>query len=95
MLVVLLQLLAAPTRAQESLQEQLVWQQLRADFALRHYYHEPRVKREIERIKRNPNHLLVTSKRAEPYLFYILQQVRLRGMPADDDGERLQPPLRH
>ncbi len=61
----------------------LVWGELRADFALREHYDQARVQREIERIQRNPNYLLATSKRAAPYLYYILQQVKLRGMPAE------------
>ncbi len=60
-----------------------LWEQIRAGFTLPASLSETRVQQEIEWLKRNPNYLVRVTQRAEPYLFYIAEQVRKHGLPAE------------
>lgn len=60
-----------------------LWDVLREEFALPHYEDSPAVQEKIEWFMNNQDFLLRSATRAAPYLYYILQQVHTRHLPAE------------
>lgn len=60
-----------------------LWDVLREEFTLPHYEDNPVVQEKIEWYMNNQDYLLRSATRAAPYLYYILQQVRKRHLPAE------------
>jgi membrane-bound lytic murein transglycosylase D len=60
-----------------------LWDVLRDEFALPHYEEAPAVQEKIEWYMNNQDFLLRSASRAAPYLYYILQQVKKRHLPAE------------
>lgn len=60
-----------------------LWDVLRDEFSLPHYENRPQVQAKIEWYMNNKQFLLRAANRAAPYLYYILQQVRKRHLPAE------------
>lgn len=60
-----------------------IWDVLREEFALPHYEDNPEVQEKIEWYMNNQDFLLRSASRAAPYLYYILQQVKNRHLPAE------------
>lgn len=60
-----------------------LWDALRQEFTLPHYEDNPRVQAQIEWFMNNQDFLYRSAMRASPYLYYILQQVRKRHLPAE------------
>jgi len=60
-----------------------IWDILREEFSLEHYDNNPAVQQKIEWYMNNQDFLLRSASRAAPYLYYILQQVKKRHLPAE------------
>ena len=60
-----------------------LWDVLREEFTLAHYEDNPAVQDKIDWYMRNQDYLLRSANRAAPYLYYILQQVKKRHLPAE------------
>jgi membrane-bound lytic murein transglycosylase D len=60
-----------------------LWDVLREEFSLSHYEDSPAVQEKIEWFMNNQDYLLRSASRAAPYLYYILQQVKKRHLPAE------------
>ncbi len=60
-----------------------IWDTLRREFTLPHYEDNPRVQEQIEWFMNNQDFLYRSAARAAPYLYYILQQIRQRHLPAE------------
>jgi len=60
-----------------------LWDVLRDEFSLPHYEDSPAVQAKIEWFMNNQDYLLRSASRAAPYLYYILQQVKKRHLPAE------------
>lgn len=60
-----------------------LWDVLRDEFSLPHYEDSVAVQTKIEWYMNNQDYLLRSATRAAPYLYYILQQVRKRHLPAE------------
>lgn len=60
-----------------------LWDVLREEFTLPHYENTAAVQAKIEWFMNNQDYLLRSASRAAPYLYYILQQVRKRHLPAE------------
>lgn len=60
-----------------------LWDVLRNEFSLPHYEDTPAVQQKIEWYMNNQDFLLRSASRAAPYLYYILQQVKKRHLPAE------------
>lgn len=60
-----------------------LWDVLREEFALPHYENNPAVQEKIEWFMNNQDELLRSASRAAPYLYYILQQIKKRHLPAE------------
>ena len=60
-----------------------LWDALREEFSLSHYEDSPAVQEKIEWFMNNQDYLLRSASRAAPYLYYIMQQVRKRHLPAE------------
>ena len=60
-----------------------IWDILRAEFTLPHYEDNPYVQDQINWFMDHPDFLIHSANRAGPYLYYILQQVRKRHLPAE------------
>jgi len=60
-----------------------VWDVLRDEFSLPHYEDNPAVLEKIDWFMNNQDFLLHSMTRAAPYLYYILQQVKKRHLPAE------------
>ena len=58
------------------------WARIRDGLSLPHPMH-PRVMRQIDWYRRNPEYLHRVTQRARPYLAYIVRQVEQRGMPIE------------
>ena len=55
-----------------------IWDTLRSEFSLNHYESNPVVQDKIEWYMENQDFLRRSAMRAAPYLYYILQQIRIR-----------------
>jgi membrane-bound lytic murein transglycosylase D len=60
-----------------------LWDVLRDEFSLDHAENNPAVQEKIEWFMNNQDFLMRSMTRAAPYLYYILQQVRKRHLPAE------------
>lgn len=60
-----------------------IWDVLREEFTLHHYEDNPIVQDKIEWYMNNQEFLIRAASRSAPYLYYILQQVRKRHLPAE------------
>jgi len=60
-----------------------IWDMLRKQFALPHYENNPTVQNKIEWFLNHQDYLLHSMTRAAPYLYFILQQVKKRHLPAE------------
>jgi membrane-bound lytic murein transglycosylase D len=60
-----------------------VWDKLRREFMLPHYEDNPAVQEQIEWFMNHQDFLLSSATRAAPYLYYIMQQVHKRHLPAE------------
>lgn len=60
-----------------------LWDVLRDEFSLQHYEYAPQVQAKIEWFMNNQDFLMRSASRAAPYLYYILQQVKKRHLPAE------------
>lgn len=60
-----------------------IWDVLRDEFTLPHYEDNPAVQDKIDWYMNNQDYLLRSATRAAPYLYYILQQVKKRHLPAE------------
>lgn len=60
-----------------------LWDALREEFTLPHYEEVPAVQEKIQWFMNNQDFLLRSATRAAPYLYYILQQVKKRHLPAE------------
>ncbi len=60
-----------------------LWDVLRDEFTLTHFEETPAVQEKIEWFMNNQDFLLRSASRAAPYLYYILQQVKKRHLPAE------------
>jgi membrane-bound lytic murein transglycosylase D len=60
-----------------------IWETLRQEFSLNHHEDDPLVQAQIEWFMQHQDFLLNSADRASPYLYYILQQSRKRGLPAE------------
>lgn len=60
-----------------------IWDVLREEFTLAHYEDNPFVQDKIDWYMHNQDYLLRSATRAAPYLYYILQQVKKRHLPAE------------
>jgi membrane-bound lytic murein transglycosylase D len=59
-----------------------IWERLRRSFSLAESNH-PRVKKEIKRLQNSPEAFKALTKRAQPYLFYIAEEVEKNQLPAE------------
>jgi len=59
-----------------------IWDRVRRRLMLTAYEHE-NIQAEVDKIKRSPGTLSFISKRAEPYLFYVVDEIDRRGLPMD------------
>lgn len=60
-----------------------LWDVLREEFSLSHYEDHPAVQAKIRWYLNNQEFLARSASRAAPYLYYILQQVKKRHLPAE------------
>jgi len=60
-----------------------LWDELRAEFSLPHYEDNPYVQDQINWFMRHPAYVMESANRAGPYLYFILQQARMRHLPAE------------
>src|SRR5579872_7046328 len=60
-----------------------IWDMLRKQFALPHYENNPAVQNKITWFLNHQDYLLRSMTRAAPYLYFILQQVKKRHLPAE------------
>lgn len=59
------------------------WRQIYGGFRIPNYNREPRVQQFINKLSRHPKHLTRMSQRANPYLPYIVNEIKKRGMPSE------------
>ncbi len=60
-----------------------IWGSLRDEFALPHYEDNPLVQEKIAWFLNHQDYLIRSANRAAPYMYYILQQVKKRHLPAE------------
>lgn len=69
-------------QAQASYRED-TWRQIYRGFRIPNYNRQPRVQQFIHKFSRHPTQLTRMSERANPYLPYIVEEIRKRGMPSE------------
>lgn len=60
-----------------------IWDMLRKQFSLPHYENSPIVQAKVAWFLNHPDYLMHSMTRAAPYLYFILQQVKKRHLPAE------------
>jgi membrane-bound lytic murein transglycosylase D len=60
-----------------------LWEVIRKDFTLPSYYKHEEVKKQIAWFQKHPKHLKISMQRAEPFLYYIYQEVKKRNLPVE------------
>ncbi len=60
-----------------------IWAVMRQEFSLEHYENDPQVQMQIEWFLAHQDFLTRSITRAAPYLYYILQQARIRHLPIE------------
>lgn len=60
-----------------------IWNVMRQEFSLQHYENDPQVQTQIEWFLTHQDFLTRSVTRAAPYLYYILQQARIRHLPIE------------
>lgn len=60
-----------------------IWQQIAKDFTLSEYEDTPEVQKQIRWYQQHSKSLTEITERAAPYLYYIHQQVREKGLPGE------------
>ncbi len=63
--------------------KQLIWQNIENKFALTELYNHPRVAQQKEIYTKNSNYLTSVTKRSEPFIHFILNEIESRKMPAE------------
>lgn len=74
--------LSDPTKAVEDDGKGSIWVRLRQGFRLSHTSN-PRIEREIRRLQRSPNSFRALMARSEPYIYHILDQIEVAGLPTE------------
>ncbi len=62
--------------------EPLIWPRIRHGYALPQP-DDSRIDREVDWLQRHPDYLSRVSERAKPYLFHIMEEVEIRGLPLE------------
>lgn len=85
--------LISPTQAEASIffksskeknnSSQDIWKQIAQDFTLSEYEDTPEVQKQIRWYQQHSKSLTQIAERAAPYLYYIHQQVREKGLPGE------------
>lgn len=70
------------TKSPAKAQDIIIWERMRSGFRLK-VPHNERVRQEIDWFKRHPRYVEKIFERAEPYLYYILQELSKRKMPLE------------
>lgn len=60
-----------------------IWQAIARDLEMNHYTTNKRVQDQINWYKARPQYLAAIAKQAEPYLHYIHQEIKQRGLPVE------------
>lgn len=60
-----------------------IWHSMRSDFTLDHQVHSARVQAEIKKLLADQNRLYNILKSASPYIYFIFNQTKVRGLPAE------------
>lgn len=61
----------------------LIWQNIGANLALTKYYEHPHVISHKQKYLENSGYLPTVTKRSEPFIYYILDEINKRNMPAE------------
>lgn len=59
------------------------WRQIYHGFRIPNHNREPRVQQVLNQFSRHPKHLSKMAERANPYLPYIVNEIKKRGMPSE------------
>lgn len=64
-------------------QSDTIWQAISSSFSLDHKADDPRVRSEIRKLLANRDHFNKVLKNAGPYMYFIYQQTKAYGLPAE------------
>lgn len=67
----------------ESLYSRNLWDNLRFSFKLEDQYKRPEVQTQVQWLKGHQNYLNSLSEESQPYMYYILQEIKKRDMPGE------------
>ncbi|WP_461515995.1 lytic transglycosylase [Porticoccus sp.] len=73
----------ADTSSEPFVHAQDIWQRLRNGMILRDYYDHPGITRQVEWFSNNQTYIDRVMDRAEPYLYYIVEQLESNDMPLE------------
>jgi membrane-bound lytic murein transglycosylase D len=71
------------TKKSYDYEDDVIWTRLRAGFNLPSTYDHPKVKKYLSWYRCHRNYLQRVTVRAEPYLYFILEEVERRGLPSE------------
>jgi len=60
-----------------------IWSALKSEFSLPHYEDNPKVQEQVQWLVKNKGFIYKAAEQAQPYLYYISQQVKKRQLPAE------------
>ena len=64
-------------------QKKVIWQHIAKYLTLTEFYQHPNVKEQKQKFISNEEYLTVVSRRAEPFIHFILEELKQRQMPAE------------
>lgn len=67
----------------ESLYSRNLWDNLRFSFKLEDQYQRPEVQTQVQWLKGHQSYLNSLSEESQPYMYYILQEIKKRNMPGE------------
>lgn len=73
---------ASPGQNSQNKEDSDLWQHIRNDFRLSHIEHQ-RISKQKNWYGRHPNYMTRVSKRASPYLYFIVNEIKRRDMPME------------
>ncbi len=63
--------------------DKLVWQNIANNLTLTKFYQHPNVSKQKQKFTADKNYLATVSRKAEPFIHFVLEEIKLRQMPAE------------
>lgn len=73
----------SPSVAEEPITYDNIWQRINAGLVLQEHYQRPEVEAQLRNYAGSQNYFDLVSQRAEPFLYWIVEEIESRGLPLE------------